>query len=115
MSLRSMSLSNVDSMVALSVLLSTTRKFFCESGPVVTCCLDVRNYFLPRRPEKLTPMPARSRPVTESWESVSGGKLQQQTTMRTVPRPRLRQGIACPCSLLVTYCSVLSREKDGWS
>lgn len=25
------------------------------------------------RPEKLTPMPARSKPVTESWESVSGG------------------------------------------
>lgn len=73
MSLRSMSLSKVDSMVALSVLLSTTRKFFCESGPVVTCYSSVRYSLLPCRPEKLTPMPARSRPVTESWESVSGG------------------------------------------
>lgn len=73
MSLRSMSLSKVDSMVALSVLLSTTRKFFCESGPVVTCYPNVRYSLLPCRPEKLTPMPARSRPVTESWESVSGG------------------------------------------
>jgi hypothetical protein len=42
MSLRSMSLSKVVSIVTLSVLLSTTRKFFCESGPCVTCCLDVR-------------------------------------------------------------------------
>lgn len=46
MSLRSMSLSKVDSMVALSVLLSTTRKFFCESGPVVTCCLVCQVLFL---------------------------------------------------------------------
>jgi hypothetical protein len=30
-------LSNASSMVALSVLLSTTRKFFCESGGEVTC------------------------------------------------------------------------------
>lgn len=110
MSLRSMSLSKVDSMVALSVLLSTTRKFFCESGPVVTCCLNVRYTLLPRCPEKLTPMPARSRPVTESWESVSGGKLEEQATLRTVPHHQSRQEIACPCSLLVTYCSVLSRE-----
>lgn len=53
MSLRSMSLSKVDSMVALSVLLSTTRKFFCESGPVVTCYPNVRYNFLPCRPRSL--------------------------------------------------------------
>jgi hypothetical protein len=46
-------LSKVDSMVALSVLPSTTKKFFCGSGPVVTCCLDVRYDFLPRRPRNL--------------------------------------------------------------
>lgn len=38
MSLRSVvNLSKVASIVALSVLLSTTRKFFCESGGGVTC------------------------------------------------------------------------------
>lgn len=38
MSFRSVvNLSNVASIVALSVLLSTTRKFFCESGGWVTC------------------------------------------------------------------------------
>lgn len=36
-SFRSMSSSNVDSIVAVSVLLSTTRKFFFESAPVVAC------------------------------------------------------------------------------
>lgn len=53
MSLRSMSLSKVDSMVALSVLLSTTRKFFCESGAAVTCCLDIRYDVLPCHPRNL--------------------------------------------------------------
>lgn len=41
-SLRSISLSKVDSMVEVSVLLSTTRKFFSASAPVVTCCEPVR-------------------------------------------------------------------------
>lgn len=42
MSLRSVvNLSKAASMAALSVLLSTTRKFFCASGPCVTCCGDL--------------------------------------------------------------------------
>ena len=43
MSLRSVvKRSKVASMVGVSVLLSTTRKFFWESGPGVTCCLVSR-------------------------------------------------------------------------
>lgn len=69
MSLRSMNCSKVDSMVALSVLLSTTRKFFFESGAAVTCytgASDVGSLLLLEL-ARLTPMPARSKPVTESW------------------------------------------------
>lgn len=38
MSLRSVKESKAASMAEASVLLSTTRKFFCESGGLVTCC-----------------------------------------------------------------------------
>ena len=59
------------SIAALSVLESTTRKFFCESGGGVTCYLRVEADFH-RCSERLelTPTPAKSRPVTESWHTV---------------------------------------------
>jgi hypothetical protein len=59
-------LSKASSIAALSVLLSTTRKFFCESGGCVTCYLPISFDVCPRNGRFLTPIPARSRPVTES-------------------------------------------------
>jgi hypothetical protein len=69
MSLRSLTKrSNAASMAELSVLASTTRKFFCESGAGVTCWCGfiscVRVSF--RVQGWLTPTPASSMPVTVS-------------------------------------------------
>jgi hypothetical protein len=61
-------------MVALSVLLSTTRKFFCESGGAVTCYMQsgVSDLFVVKDAgEGRTPMPASNSPVTESYIDVS--------------------------------------------
>lgn len=59
--------SNAASISEFCVLASTTRKFFCESGGCVTCyrvCQTMLQYVKSR---ELTPMPARSMPVTVSW------------------------------------------------
>lgn len=63
-------------MAEVSVLASTTRKFFWESGGCVTCWISfgqnaVGNPVSDMYAEwgKRTPMPARSKPVTESLRS----------------------------------------------
>lgn len=68
-------LSNACSIVDVSVLASTTRKFFWASGGGVTCCpLNHHQYSCgmipllssPAQREICTPIPASSKPVTES-------------------------------------------------
>lgn len=57
-----------DSMAAVSVLLSTTRKFFCASAPAeMCCCMSDYPLLCLAGLKLLTPMPARRSPVTESW------------------------------------------------
>lgn len=82
--------SKADSTAAVSVLLSTTRKFFCASAPAVTCCCAVSGRYRIRIPLpfecKLTPMPARSSPVTESWStSVVGWSIAEARQSVTAP------------------------------
>lgn len=65
--LSSVNFSKADSMAALSVLLSTTRKFFCASAPAVTCyCIISSVHVFDLGACLRTPMPARRSPVTES-------------------------------------------------
>ena len=63
--LSDVNLSKASSIAALSVLLSTTKKFFCESGGAVTCYTNQYIIYQSCR-EHHTPIPAKSRPVTES-------------------------------------------------
>jgi hypothetical protein len=67
--LSEVNLSNAASIAALSVLLSTTRKFFCESGGAVTCCrkAPLAVTFIGPYKGMHTPIPASSSPVTESF------------------------------------------------
>lgn len=72
-SLRSLvNLSKAPSIVASSVLASTTRKFFCESGAEVTCLAEdqqAERRLLDGLGRWLTPTPARRSPVQESCSS----------------------------------------------
>ena len=61
-------LSKASSIAALSVLLSTTRKFFCESGGCVTCYISIRIVAGGKAGRYHTPIPAKRRPVTESCQ-----------------------------------------------
>lgn len=65
--------SKAASMDCVSVLLSTTRKFFWPSPPVVTCCSTVSHLscYPAIASVRLTPMPARSNPVTESCQTLA--------------------------------------------
>jgi hypothetical protein len=58
--------SNASSIAESSVLPSTTRKFFCESGGAVTCYTDCKYIFSTKLEAWHTPIPASSSPVTES-------------------------------------------------
>lgn len=62
--LSSVNEAKVASIADVSVLLSTTRKFFCASAPFEMCYI-VRVWSR-LQVGKRTPMPARRRPVTES-------------------------------------------------
>lgn len=70
--------SKVDSMAAVSVLLSTTRKFFCASAPAVMCCRGVsrgpaarhaRPRYSPRcrRGAGPSPSPGLRQPLAPRW------------------------------------------------
>lgn len=68
--LSDVNLSNASSITDVSVLPSTTRKFFCESGGAVTCYSKYKSvqflYGVLFVKELHTPTPAKRRPVTES-------------------------------------------------
>lgn len=68
-------LSNACSIVGVSVLASTTRKFFWASGDGVTCCRLTGDQYScdmaivlgsPAHEDIHTPIPASNKPVTES-------------------------------------------------
>lgn len=64
-------LSKACSIVETSVLASTTKKFFCDSGGCVTCCLSEIRWKVTDLWPIHTPIPASSKPVTESYIRVS--------------------------------------------
>lgn len=112
-------LSNAASIAEFSVLLSTTRKFFCESGGVVTCYMGLNQKIGPL--QKIKRSFVRQCPLEEVLLLNPIQDISSYPEVRShliLPHPQSQQGTAYLCTLRVerpwySNCSAVVDIKDS--
>jgi len=95
-------LSNAASIAEFSVLLSTTRKFFCESGGVVTCYMRLNQKIgLLQRIEMafVLRLPLEEVPLLNPRQDMS--RYSELWSRLILPHPQSQQGTAYLCTQTV--------------
>jgi len=110
-------LSKASSIAALSVLLSTTRKFFCESGGCVTCYISIRIAAGAKLVDIIHQFQLRGGQLLNPGNDISK-KPGRSRTKKSLLHLRSRQGIVCLCRqrpVLPWSSSLFSSKLDSFS